>query len=621
MLRCESLSRTYVSGGRELTVLKDISFAVESGGFVAIVGPSGSGKTTLLGLLAGLDRPSSGRVWLDGQPLDTLDEDDRARLRREKVGFVFQSFHLIPTLTARENVQVPLELRGERRRRRSRRELLERVGPRRTAATTTRPSSPAASSSASRSPARSATGRGSCSPTSRPATSTPATGAVIIELMGELNRELGHHAGAGHPRSRPGRRAQPHRSGSRMARMRLRHAARVSAAGVRAADGVAARAARRGDGGSLCSWRRSRSASPRSSLSTRSPQNLQRLGARSRRVRCSAPTSRCRAAARSRRGPRHVLDAELRASGRHGVVRRRGVVTELRGDGVRAPDARARAWCRSARSSPAIPSTARCRRDPAAAWPGFNADAGHRRPGAADRARRAGRGHAGAGRGAVRHRRHGGEPARRRRACARRSGRGCSSRRGTSTRPSSSASAARAELQAFIKLPAVAPPSADGIARRYRPRSGRERVRIRTVADDQADLNDVLARLARYLGPGRADRAAARRHRRRERRARVHPPASSTRSRCSAVSAPPAARCLAIYLLQAARLGARGQRCSARALGVALQQAAAARCSATSCRSTSQCGVAPRRARHGRRHRGLDRGASSRCCRCSRCGR
>ncbi|HEY6947711.1 MAG TPA: ABC transporter ATP-binding protein [Gemmatimonadales bacterium] len=113
MLECESLGRTYLSGGRELTVLKDISFRVEPGGFVAVVGPSGSGKTTLLGLLAGLDRPTTGRVCLDGQDLGALDEDALARLRGEKVGFVFQSFQLIPTLTARENVQVPLELRGD----------------------------------------------------------------------------------------------------------------------------------------------------------------------------------------------------------------------------------------------------------------------------------------------------------------------------------------------------------------------------------------------------------------------------------------------------------------------------------------------------------------------------
>jgi len=114
ILRCESLTQTYLSGGRELPVLKGITFDVAAGEFLAVLGPSGSGKSTLLGLLAGLDRPRSGRVTLEGQDLGALSEDQRARLRVEKVGFVFQSFHLIPTLTARENVQVPLELRGER---------------------------------------------------------------------------------------------------------------------------------------------------------------------------------------------------------------------------------------------------------------------------------------------------------------------------------------------------------------------------------------------------------------------------------------------------------------------------------------------------------------------------
>ena len=93
--------------------MKNVSFQVEPGETVAIVGPSGSGKTTLLGLLAGLDRPTSGTVRLDGTDMGALSEDARARLRRERIGFVFQSFQLIPTLTARENVEVPLELRGE----------------------------------------------------------------------------------------------------------------------------------------------------------------------------------------------------------------------------------------------------------------------------------------------------------------------------------------------------------------------------------------------------------------------------------------------------------------------------------------------------------------------------
>jgi putative ABC transport system ATP-binding protein len=127
MLRCESLSRSYVSGGRELSVLKNITLHVPDGAFLAILGPSGSGKSTLLGLLAGLDRPTGGRVWLDGVDLAALDEDARARLRGAKVGFVFQSFQLIPTLTAKENIQVPLELRGEKANGRAD-ELLERVG-------------------------------------------------------------------------------------------------------------------------------------------------------------------------------------------------------------------------------------------------------------------------------------------------------------------------------------------------------------------------------------------------------------------------------------------------------------------------------------------------------------
>ena len=127
MLRCESLTRSFSSGGRDLAVVKNITLAIEDGAFVAILGPSGSGKSTLLGLLAGLDEPTTGQVWLDGIDLRDLDEDARARLRGEKVGFVFQSFQLIPTLTARENIQVPLELRGLEAQARAD-ELLGRVG-------------------------------------------------------------------------------------------------------------------------------------------------------------------------------------------------------------------------------------------------------------------------------------------------------------------------------------------------------------------------------------------------------------------------------------------------------------------------------------------------------------
>ncbi len=112
MLEARNLTKTYLSGGRPLVVLKEVSLAVEAGGFLAIVGPSGCGKTTLLGLLAGLDLPSGGSVALDGTDLSALSEDGRARLRGEKIGFVFQTFQLIPTLTAQENVEVPMELAG-----------------------------------------------------------------------------------------------------------------------------------------------------------------------------------------------------------------------------------------------------------------------------------------------------------------------------------------------------------------------------------------------------------------------------------------------------------------------------------------------------------------------------
>jgi len=127
----DHLEQTYRSAGQPLTVLRDINLTVEPQSLVAVVGPSGSGKTTLLGLLAGLDRPTRGTVHLDGQDLGTLDEDARAAFRAERVGFVFQTFQLIPTLTALENVLVPLELRpGGRRHGDTERatELLARVG-------------------------------------------------------------------------------------------------------------------------------------------------------------------------------------------------------------------------------------------------------------------------------------------------------------------------------------------------------------------------------------------------------------------------------------------------------------------------------------------------------------
>ena len=128
ILTASQLTKTYPSGGQPLTVLRAVSFTIVRGETCAILGPSGSGKTTLLALSAGLDSPSSGSVTLNGHRLEALDEDARARVRNESVGFVFQNFQLLPTLTALENVMVPLELRGERNIRGFAVELLGRVG-------------------------------------------------------------------------------------------------------------------------------------------------------------------------------------------------------------------------------------------------------------------------------------------------------------------------------------------------------------------------------------------------------------------------------------------------------------------------------------------------------------
>tara|TARA_Y100000588_G_scaffold224993_1_gene238922 strand:- start:5620 stop:6336 length:717 start_codon:yes stop_codon:yes gene_type:complete len=128
MLNVEHLTKTYATGSHELTVLKDVTFSVAQGEACSLVGPSGSGKTTLLGLCAGLDRPTSGSVALLEVELTTLSEDELSDLRGASIGFVFQSFQLIPTLTAVENVMVPLELRGERQVEPQSRDLLDRVG-------------------------------------------------------------------------------------------------------------------------------------------------------------------------------------------------------------------------------------------------------------------------------------------------------------------------------------------------------------------------------------------------------------------------------------------------------------------------------------------------------------
>ena len=128
ILSVRDLTKTYRSGDRDLPVLQDISFRIPRGTSCAIVGASGSGKTTLLGLCAGLDEPTTGTIVLDQIGLDRLDEDQRAQVRGEYVGFIFQNFQLIPTLSAVENVMVPLELRQTRRAGEHAAELLERVG-------------------------------------------------------------------------------------------------------------------------------------------------------------------------------------------------------------------------------------------------------------------------------------------------------------------------------------------------------------------------------------------------------------------------------------------------------------------------------------------------------------
>ena len=128
VLQAENLTKIYRSADKDLVVLDRISFSVDQGNSISIIGPSGSGKTTLLGLCAGLDTPSSGAISLMGFKLNAMNEDDRAYIRNQYVGFVFQNFQLLSTLTALENVMVPLELRGEKNVMPKAKELLSRVG-------------------------------------------------------------------------------------------------------------------------------------------------------------------------------------------------------------------------------------------------------------------------------------------------------------------------------------------------------------------------------------------------------------------------------------------------------------------------------------------------------------
>ncbi len=128
ILSVKDLGKTYKSGNRSLTVLDQVNFDIEAGETLAIVGPSGSGKTTLLGLCAGLDSASTGSVQLNGKALERLSEDERAAVRNQDVGFIFQNFQLLPTLTALENVMVPLELKKRKDAREKALELLQKVG-------------------------------------------------------------------------------------------------------------------------------------------------------------------------------------------------------------------------------------------------------------------------------------------------------------------------------------------------------------------------------------------------------------------------------------------------------------------------------------------------------------
>src|SRR5580765_6655040 len=128
MIELRDVSKTVTSGDEPLTILHPLTLTIPRGTFVAIVGPSGSGKSTLLGLIAGLDAPTSGSVWIDGVDITALDEDGLAKLRGEKIGFVFQFFHLIPSLTAHENVAVPMEIANLKEARQRAHALIDEVG-------------------------------------------------------------------------------------------------------------------------------------------------------------------------------------------------------------------------------------------------------------------------------------------------------------------------------------------------------------------------------------------------------------------------------------------------------------------------------------------------------------
>jgi putative ABC transport system ATP-binding protein len=190
ILRAERLTKVVQSGDAPLTILEEVSFAVDAGAAIAIVGASGSGKTTLLGLLAGLDRPTAGDVWLDGHALSALDEDALAALRQKRLGFVFQSFQLLPALTALENVMLPLELAGAPDAAPRAREWLDRVGLARR--TTHYPKQLSGGEQQRVAIARAFSGEPKLLMADEPTGNLDgATGVEVADLMFRLNREHG----------------------------------------------------------------------------------------------------------------------------------------------------------------------------------------------------------------------------------------------------------------------------------------------------------------------------------------------------------------------------------------------------------------------------------------------
>ncbi len=190
MVRVAQLTKQVTTGDSTLTILRDVSFSIAAGEAVAVVGASGSGKSTLLGLLAGLDTPTSGSIHVDGQDLFALDEDGRAALRARLLGFVFQSFNLLPAMTALENVMLPLELAGAANAAESARELLGRVGL--AARLSHYPKQLSGGEQQRVAIARAFVTKPALLLADEPTGNLDAaTGAEIIKLMFELNREQG----------------------------------------------------------------------------------------------------------------------------------------------------------------------------------------------------------------------------------------------------------------------------------------------------------------------------------------------------------------------------------------------------------------------------------------------